>query len=263
MFPTLFHLGPLTLRSFGALMALSFLVGIPWAAKRARTIGLDGEIILGMAWLIVVSGVAGARILFALQHPDPFLSDPLEIFRLWSGGLTLYGGLILATLATIFYLRRRTDRPWAYTDTLAPFVCLGQGFTRIGCFLNGCCFGRSCEVPWGVTFPADSYASATLGYPHHLHPSQLYQSLIGFVLFGLLSIAWRRRRFDGEVFWLLVIGEGVARLIADFFRFYEASQETLVAGLRITDSQILSVVVILVGLIGYGIRYRRVAEAAA
>jgi phosphatidylglycerol:prolipoprotein diacylglycerol transferase len=262
VFPTLFHLGPFVIRSYGVLLALSFLVGVPLAARRAKKDGLDPEVILSMAWTIVVSGVAGARILYILQHPSGFIADPMEVFRLWNGGLTLFGGLALATLTTILVLRKKAGRSWAYTDALAPFVAFGEGLTRIGCFLNGCCFGRACTLPWAVTFPQDSYVSTTMGYPHALHPSQLYQSALGFLLFAVTTYVWKRRSFDGQVFWVFVMGEGVSRFIADFFRYYEGAQVVSLMGAPISESQLASIGFVVFGALGYGIRRRRTVEHA-
>lgn len=262
MYPTLFHLGPLIVRSYGVLLALSFLLGVPLAARRAKKDGLDPELILSIAWMIVVTGVVGARIVYVAQHFDAFRADPLEIFRLWNGGLTLFGGLVFATLATVLVLRRKTDRSWAYTDVLAPFVAFGEGLTRIGCFLNGCCFGRACSLPWAVTFPEHSYVSSSIGYPHALHPSQLYQSALGFLVFALTTAVWKRKRFDGQVFWTFVVAEGVSRIIADFFRYYEAAQVVTLGPLALTASQLAAVGFVLVGLIGYGFQKRRALEPA-
>lgn len=263
MFPTILELGPFTIRSYGLLLAISFLVGVAWSARRARRAGLDGDVLLGMAWVIVVSGVLGARILYVLQHTSEFASRPLDIVKIWQGGLTLYGGLILATASTVLYLRRHTDRAWAYTDALAPFVPLGEGITRIGCFLNGCCFGSACTVPWGVTFPPDSFPAHVLGPDHLIHPSQIYQSLIGFAVFSLLSFLWFRRRWDGQVFWAFVAIEGVARFVGDFARYYEPSQRIHVLGLTLVQSQLTSILVVCIGLVGYAIRRRRTLDASA
>lgn len=256
MHPILFEVGPLAVRSYGALLAISFLLGVTFAARRARGAGLDPDLLLSMAWTIVVAGVGGARILYVLQHPGEFAGDLLGVFRVWEGGLTLYGGLILASLTTIFYLRRRTDRPWGYTDALAPFVALGEGITRVGCFLNGCCFGRECALPWGVTYPASSHAADIFGHPHLLHPSQLYQSILAVGVFAITSWVWHRRRFDGQVFWLWVILDPLARVVADLFRYYEPGQVTMVGPLHLAQSQITSVVMMLIGVVGYRLQRR-------
>lgn len=257
MFPTILELGPLHVRSYGLLLAFSFVLGISWAARRARAAKLDADIIYGVAWIVVIGGVVGARLMFVLQHPGEFWSDPLAVLKVWRGGLTLYGGLILASLGTILYVRRHSERPWVYTDVLAPFVALGEGITRLGCFLNGCCFGKRCELPWAVTFPADSLPSAHLGYPHAIHPTQIYQAILGVLLFLGLSWLWRRRRFDGQVFFAFVFAEGVVRFVTDFARYYEPEQVTPVGGLFLSESQFLSLAFVLIGALGFGTRRQR------
>jgi phosphatidylglycerol:prolipoprotein diacylglycerol transferase len=251
------ELGPLTIRSFGLLLAISFLIGISWSARRAKRQGLDDEIIYGVAWALVLSGVGGGRLLYVLQHLSDYTDNPLGVFSMWEGGLTLFGGLIAATVVTAWLLNRRTDRPWAYTDVLAPFVALGIGLTRLGCFLNGCCFGKECALPWAVTFPPESIASSVFGYPHAVHPSQVYQSLLGFAAFLILSVVWKHRRFDGQVFWLYLVFEGVSRFIVDFFRYYETPQVYGVGALQLTQSQFIALLFVATGLIGYGIWRQR------
>lgn len=257
MHPVLVELGPFVVRSYGALLAISFLLGVSFAARRAKRDGLDPDLLLSIAWTIVVAGVGGARLLYVLQHPGEFSGDLLGIFRVWEGGLTLYGGLILASLSTILILRKRTDRPWGYTDVLAPFVALGEGITRVGCFLNGCCFGRECSLPWAVTYPASSHASDIFGHPHLLHPSQLYQSILAMGVFAFTSWVWRRRRFEGQVFWLWVILDPVARLVADVFRYYEPGQVTMLGPIPLAQSQLTSVAMIAIGVVGYVLSSRR------
>ncbi len=263
MFPTLLELGPITIRSYGLMLAISFLVGITYAARRAAQDGLNPDRVIGLTWLLILLGIMGSRAMYVIQHPGDFAADPLEAIRVWRGGLTLYGGLILAVVGGLIYMHRRTRRPWQYVDAMAPFISLGEGISRVGCFLNGCCFGKICELPWAVRFPADAHATQVLGAEHHVHPSQLYQAILGFGAFFLLSWVWRRRSFDGQVFWLFVLLHGASRLVVDFFRYYEESQSTVFGGVPFSDSQLLSIAVMITGFLGLRIAGRRSATDKA
>ncbi len=262
MFPTILEFGPFHIRSYGLLLAVSFVIGITFSARRAARDGLDPERVVGLTWLIILLGVFGARALYVIQHPGDF-SGVLEALRVWRGGLTLYGGLILGVVGSLLYLRRRVERPWGYADAMAPFISLGEGITRIGCFLNGCCFGRSCALPWSVQFPSDGFATQVLGPDHHIHPTQLYQSALGFAAFLFLSWKWRRRAFEGQVFWLFVIFHAASRFLVDFTRYYEQDQLASLDGVALSDSQLLSLVLVVAGLLGFSILRRRAAAGSA
>ena len=143
-----------------------------------------------------------------------------------SGGLVFYGGFIGAALAVILYTRIHGSQPlWKIADAFAPSVPLGHALGRLGCLMYGCCFGATCDLPWAIQFPAHSPAFDALGqapgdpaHSVHVHPSQVYASLLNFSLYGGLAWLYRRKRFDGQVFAVYLMAYSVNRFIVEFFR---------------------------------------------
>lgn len=234
-------IGPI--KTWGLLLAVSFGVGILLSLRRGRARGLDPDTILDAAFTVMVSSIIGVRLFFVLTHLDAF--DPWwEVFLLWRGGLTLYGGILAAIVAVLWFCRRRRIPFLRLADALAPQVVLGIGITRLGCFLNGCCYGAPTDGPLGVVFPASCQAGqAHPGVP--LHPAQLYSSAGGFLVWGLLLLWERWDRREGGTFGRFLILYGVARSLADLFRSYE---EGAVLALGLTTSQLISAGLILVGV---------------
>jgi len=159
MHPILVHLGKLQIRSYGFMLALSFLLGIWLASKRARRAGVDPQKILDLSVIIILAAVVGSRLLYVMFHLDQY-SNPLDMFALWQGGATFYGGFILAVIASYWWVQKHKIPFLQMADIMAPSIALGLIFTRIGCFLSGCCYGKPTTHSWGVVFPPDSPAGA-------------------------------------------------------------------------------------------------------
>ncbi len=155
MHPIAFHLGPLTVHWYGIMVAGAFLAGLWTASLRARRANIPGERIADIVLWLMVGAILGARVVYVTTYwQDEFANQPLsEIFMIQHGGLVYYGGLIGATLAGFIYIRWKQLPLWKVADVLAPSCALGNVFGRIGCFLNGCCYGRPTDLPWGVSFP--------------------------------------------------------------------------------------------------------------
>jgi len=136
-----------------------------------------------------------------------------EIFMIHHGGLVFYGGLLGASLAGIIYIRVRQLPLWKVADILAPSIALGYVFGRIGCLLNGCCYGRICDQPWAIRFPSEH---GTHGQP--VHPTQIYDSLLNLGLYLALAWLYRRKKFDGQVFAAYLMCYAVTRSFVEMFR---------------------------------------------
>jgi phosphatidylglycerol:prolipoprotein diacylglycerol transferase len=231
------------IKSYGLLLAVSFGLGLWLSIRRGRPYGLSSETIMDLVFGVLVSSIVGVRLMYVLTHLAEF--DPwYRAFYLWDGGLTLYGGIILAT-ATVWYMCRRRGVAFLdVADIFSPGVALGIGITRIGCFLAGCCFGKPTGCACAVTFPADAPASLQFGHVA-VHPTQLYGSAAGFAIFGGLLLWERFRRGRGATFARFLMLYGVARFVEDLFRYYEPAQRTWLGW---SNNQWVSVVLVAGGL---------------
>jgi phosphatidylglycerol:prolipoprotein diacylglycerol transferase len=245
--PILFSLGPFQVRAYGLALAVSFLLGSWLALRRGRPRGFKEDDLLGLFWWIVLASMIGARAHFVLGHPEDF-ARPLDALRIWDGGLTLYGGLIAAIAAAWYYLRRHRLAFLPVADVVAPSLALGEGITRIGCFVNGCCFGRACGNPLGIHYPPTSYAASALGAGVAVWPSQLFLS--AGLLLSMLVLLWvdRRPRAVGAIFGLYLLFQGVARWAVDFTRYYEPIDRLSLGPLVGTKSQLVALLLAVAGI---------------
>lgn len=220
---------PLTIHSYGLMMAVAFGVGIWLAVRMGAARGLSAEQVTDLALVILIASIVGARILFVLPHWGDFRDDPLSVFWVWEGGLTFFGGVILAVVASGVFVKRAGLDWWRVADSTAPSLALGIGIARIGCFLNGCCHGHPANGLFCVTFPPDAASSRLFGVTPVL-ATQLIESLFGFVLFGALMLADRRRPRDGTLILIAAMGYGAFRFALDFVRYYETSMQVPLGG---------------------------------
>ncbi len=215
MYPVLLRLGDVSLYTYGLFVAMGFLAGI-WVAKQeARRLGENPERITDLCFFLLIFSILGARLFYVLTAPKTFLGNPLEIFRIWNGGLVFYGGFLGALATIAVYFRRHRMPLWRTLDILAPGVAVGHALGRVGCFFAGCCYGLACELPWAVTFTHPESLA-----PTHmpLHPTQLYSAGANLLIFLFLWSIRRKKRFHGQIFWLYVGIYGIARFIIEFFR---------------------------------------------
>jgi len=221
MHPILFELGPLRFYSYGLLIALGFLAASALAARRAAAAGLDPGKIQGVALTALLAGLAGGRIAYVLLRWDLFRDNPVEILRLDHGGLVFFGGLAGGLLGGVWAIRR-AGMPLARTvDLLIPPLVLAHAFGRIGCLLNGCCYGKFTSLPWGIRFPGEELRR---------HPTQLYEALALLAIFFLLKRLERRAPRPGTV--LLAYGLSYA-LWRFFVEFLRADNPPIALGLTV------------------------------
>ncbi len=261
MLPEILHYGPFHLRSFGVMLALAFLAGTWVALKDARRRGLDETEVLNLVLVILVASIVGARGMYAATHAAEFAGRPLAVFAVWEGGLTLYGGLILGTIAGFAFMARAGLPLGATADALTPGVALGAGIARIGCFLNGCCYGLPSRLPWALHFPQGS--PPDLEFPGQaLHPSQLYNSLAGFALFAVVLWLRPRMRAPGRLWWTFVVLFLLVRIPIDATRYYEPSAYVWASPFGpVTDSNALGALFLAIAVV-FWLRAGRPASAA-
>jgi len=244
MHPILLRLGPLTVGAYSAMLALGFLLGIVLASRRAKARGLHPDVMLDVGLIALVSALIGARALHLALAPEQ-LTSWRDALAFSSGGLSMYGGVLGAMGACGIYARWRRVPFLTLADVAAPSIALGHGVTRIGCFLNGCCYGRPTTGPFGVTFPPGSHADLAFGGAA-LHPTQLYTSALAYCSVFVLLAYDRKPRGAGQVFGLFLALEGIGRFGMDFVRAPEPGSPVL-GGL--TAHQLIALGLLAAGLL--------------
>jgi len=220
MYPRLLELGPVTVYTYGLLLAAAYLVGLQVAVVRARRRGVDGQKVLDLGIWVIISAIVGAKLLLLAVDFDYFRQRPAEIFSLVRTGGIFYGGLILSVAVAVWYVRRHNLPVWEMGDAIAPGIALGYAVGRFGCLFGGCCYGAPTSMPWGITFH-DHFASDFVGTPLgvSLHPTQLYEAGAALVILAVLLLTERRwRPFPGRTFWLYGALYAVSRFAIEFFR---------------------------------------------
>jgi phosphatidylglycerol:prolipoprotein diacylglycerol transferase len=264
MYPTLLKLGKIQIHSYGLLLAISFLIGILWAMKRGQKRGISQDHVLDAGLCTVISAIVGSRLFYVLTHIDEYRGrwlDTINPFQssgeIGIAGLSVLGGIVLAILTIMVFCRIKKIPILRFFDVSAPSLALGLGLTRIGCFLNGCCFGKPGNLPWCLIFPDNSPAGAILP-EQHLHPTQLYSSLYDFIMLGVILWVDRKKRPDGTLAAVFFILYSMFRILIDFVRYYESSDKFRILGTAFTFNQLISALMLLTGiLLLFGARMRR------
>ena len=220
MYPRLLELGPITVYTYGLLLAAAYLLGLQLARVRGRRRGLDQNRILDLGIYIIISALIGAKLLLLVTDWSSFRADPRELLTLARSGGVFYGGLILAVVVALWYIRRSGLPLWTTCDVFAPGIALGHVVGRFGCLFAGCCYGKPTTKPWGITF-TDPFAASNVGTPLGvpLHPTQLYEA--GAELLILLILLWSERKgrsYAGRTFWLYMLLYAISRFIIEFYR---------------------------------------------
>lgn len=249
MHSTLFTIFGLPIRAYGLMMVVGFSLGI-WRAVRVskKRYGIDPERVYDLALVLLVGGVLGARVVYILLNPAT--ESWGSFLAVWQGGLSFHGGLACAMLFGLVYTRIAKLPYWTCGDLVAPSLAIGYAFTRIGCFLNGCCYGCPTNLPWGVRFSDPSTGSLT----PPSHPTQIYAFLANLLIFWLLTRLERSDRKPGFVFVGYLGLYSIYRFLIEFLR--SGYTATLFA-LGLTQAQWVSVAVIVVSAVLMATVYRR------
>jgi len=240
MHPILFELGPITFYSYGVLLAAAYLIGLQLALVRSRSRGLDQQRVMDLGIWIIVSALAGAKLLLFLVDYRQYLANPRELGNLLRSGGVFYGGLIAGVGVALWYIHRHRMPLWTTTDVFAPGIALGHVVGRLGCLMAGCCFGRPTSMPWAITFrdPAAN-SNVPLGVP--LHPTQLYEAgAEAVILMLLLALERRSGDFPGRTFWTYMLLYGISRFGIEFYR---GDSRGMILG-AVSTSQFVSLVVV-------------------
>ncbi|MDP8261969.1 MAG: prolipoprotein diacylglyceryl transferase [Candidatus Ancaeobacter aquaticus] len=255
MHPILLHF-KFPIYSYGVCVAIAFLLGYYLVLKKAAIENIQKEFISDLLLVIIISGIVGSRLLYVVFNIRYFMDNPFEIVMINRGGLIVYGGIIATFIVTSIYTTMKGHKFFFIADLVVPFLALGQSLGRIGCYLNGCCYGKVTSFPVGVAFPryslpyfnhidkgfinGDMYASLPV------HPAQLYSSGLDLLIFVVLLLVYDKRKWNGQVFWLYVVLYPLKRFFVEFFR-----GDSAICGGGMTIYQIISIGVIMIGCFGY------------
>jgi phosphatidylglycerol:prolipoprotein diacylglycerol transferase len=218
MYPEIFHIS--FLHTYGVLVALGFLTAVWMATRLAMRAGIDADAVANLGIYCALAAMAGAKLMMFAVDADA-RRDIFSWASLQAGGV-FYGGLIAALAVAWWYMRKTGLAPLATADVFAPAIALGHAIGRLGCFCAGCCWGLECHLPWAVTF-RDPAANDITGVPLNvpLHPTQLYESLAEFLIFGLLYWRIRKPHGKGAIIGLYLMLYGGVRFVVEFYRYHE------------------------------------------
>jgi len=215
MHPILLDLGRFKLYTYGFFLALGFLTAVWFSKRNAKFYDIQDQVISDVFFVILLSSIAGARILYVLINFDDYQNNLLEIFKIWNGGLVFFGGFIGSIGATIVFLKVKKIPILKTADIIAPGIALGHAIGRLGCFSAGCCYGKQCDLPFAIKFTnPDSLAPLNV----YLHPTQIYMVFSNFILFLILMWLQKRKKFNGMIFLYYVMLYSVFRSAIEFFR---------------------------------------------
>lgn len=248
MFPILAEFGPVHLYSYGLSIAAGVAVAFYLMQKSSVREGFPTpEQAYDCIFVSVISGFIGARIFYVLQHLGEFQRNPLEVFAIWQGGLIFYGGLAAGVFSLWIYTVKQKLSFFKIMDFIFPYGAMVHAFGRLGCFLNGCCFGRACEWPWAVRFP---------GMSQSVHPTQLYEAFYNLAVFFFLRKVYQRHPKTGVVTAGYFLLYGTGRFMVEFFRSGNP-------GWLLTWNQWISAGILLTGGITLVIALRRKSKPAS
>ncbi len=233
MHPQICRIGPYVIYSYGLMLVIAFSVATALACRQAKKSGINPDIIFNLNFIVFIFGILGARIFYVAGHLDYYLRNLPEIIMLNKGGLSWFGGLILGVFSGTLYLRQKKIKAYRIMDLVMPFVALAQAIGRLGCFLNGCCYGR--ESIHGIYFP---------GHQATLIPVQLYSALILFIIFIILRFLQSRPHKEGQIFFTYLLLYGAKRF---FIEFWRQDNPSILFGL--TLFQLLSVFIFLLATV--------------
>ena len=257
--PELFSIGPFTIYSYGLMLGIAFITGSYLLSKEFERKKLPTNFATEITLLAIIFGIIGSKLFHLFENWDAFLRDPIQM-SLSPGGLTFYGGLIVATFVIAIYLKIKKISFLYIADAAAPALMLGYGIGRTGCHFSGDGdYGIPTSLPWGVNYengivkPSEAFLNTeiALGFENGivpdntpLHPTPIYEFLFAAIAFYFLWKLRKKETPDGLLFMYYMIGTGVSRFLIEIIRI----NPRYVFGL--SEAQIISVILILIGIVG-------------
>lgn len=232
MYPEICKIGPLTIYSYGLMLAMAFGLSSMLLVNRAKRENINSDVIFNFAFAVFIFGIIGARILYIIENLGYYVKEPLETVMLQHGGLSWFGGLISGIFAGVIYLKNKNLPIYKILDLVVPFVALAQAIGRVGCLLNGCCFGKVSK--FGIYFNVHKAI---------LIPTQAYSSLALIFIFIFLRVLQDKPHKEGEIFFIYLLLYSLKRF---FIEFWRADNPSIFLGL--TLFQIISIVIFCLSL---------------
>ena len=231
MLPVILKLGPLTLHTYGLLMAVGVGLGMWFLYAQAGKQGLDAPKLLDATFYTIIVSLIGAKLILFIGSFSYYMTYPRELFSLARSGGVFQGGLTFGVVFALSYFHKKKLPTWQVADILVPALALGHGFGRIGCFAAGCCYGSACELPWRAIYK-NPYAHDLTGIPLNvaLHPVQIYEAALNFLNFVVLYLVLKKKSFHGQVFSLYIINYSIIRFITEYFRGDHPDKAFLIQG---------------------------------
>lgn len=251
MFPKLFSIpipkflqgflpAQLTVYSYGFMIALGIIVAFYVALKKSKKLGFDADKLSGLFMWVILASFIGGKIFFFLEDIQKYINDPSKIGRAMQGGFVFYGSLIFAIPTIIWWLRREKVKVRPFLDVLAFAGPVVHSIGRIGCFLAGCCHGKVCDSPLGVTFSHPDSLANPLNTP--LYPTQLFDIAVNLIILITVFVVERKQKFEGQLFLIYLMMYGVGRSIVELYRGDEA--RGFVFGGLLSHSQFIALLII-------------------
>ncbi|MFH2137023.1 MAG: prolipoprotein diacylglyceryl transferase [Candidatus Omnitrophota bacterium] len=244
MYPVLWKIGNIYIYSYGCMVALGILVATYCCQYHAARRGLSEEKIVDLIFWVIIAGLIGGRLLYVLLNFGDYSGDLGEVFKLYKGGLVFHGGFIAGLIAAILFIKTNKMPFWKTLDLIVLYVPIGHAFGRIGCFLNGCCYGRETSLGLGIVFPGSDMC---------VHPTQLYSAVLLLILFVVLFFVERRKKYNGQIVFFYFILYGIMRFFMEFLRV----DNFPVLGV-LSIAQVISIGLLIAGIF-FHLRFRKTA----
>lgn len=254
MHPILFKLGPVPVHTYGFLIATGFLIALKVIRSLSVRSKLDPDKVLDLAFWCLAVGFLGARILFVITRFNYFMTNPLDIFKLWEGGLVFLGGPLVVVPFVVWYIRKHKLNLWSTLDVLTPGLVINHVLGRFGCLMAGCCYGKPTGTTFGIQLYSDLVAPDLRGLI--LHPTQLYEAVALFILFLGLLYVFKKKVFDGQVVLSYFLSYPIIRSVIEVYRG-DLIRGFVIEGV-LSTSQFISILVFLAAALVLAVRLKQV-----